>query len=133
MSVRAKTCILLGKLPSEVKDLSYEECLFLLAINEESKSIDYKRQLEDIGSMLGTIWDIEEAKKVSSKEPKVNQDKIILPLTYAIGLSGMDGFKNIHSYIEKARASAKNRNNAFDNASELSKDEYLSIFGRNVK
>lgn len=123
---------MLGKLPSEVKELSYEECLFLLAIDEESKSLTYKRQLEDLGSMLGTVWDIEE-QKVSSNAVKIKQEKIVLPLSFAIGLSGMEGMKNIQKYIDRARANAKNHNNAFSNASNLSKEEFLSIFGRNVK
>lgn len=124
---------MLGKLPSEVKDLSYEECLFLLAINEESNSITYKRQLEDLGSMLGTVWDVEKPKNVKEENVNSKQDKIMLPLTFAIGLSGMEGMKHINKYLDQARADAKNRNNAFDNANNLSKDEYLSIFGRSVK
>lgn len=117
-------------MPSEVKDLSYEECLFLLSVDEESRSLIYKRQLEDLGSMLGTVWDIEEPKHSNSK---VKQEKIMLPLTFAIGLSGMEGLKPINKYLDKARANAKNHNSSFDNANSLSKEEYLKLFGRSAK
>lgn len=118
-------------MPSEVKDISYEECLFLLSIDEESKSITYKRQLEDLGSMLGTVWDVEKPKH--SKDDKVKQEKIMLPLTFAIGMSGMEGMKHINKYLDNARANAKNYNSSFDNANNLSKEEYLKLFGRSAK
>lgn len=122
---------MLGKLPNEVKDLSYEECLFLLAVDEEYNSFKYKKQLEDLGSMLGTVFDVEEPKPSESNNNK--QEKIVLPLSFAVGLSGMDGMKNIQKYLDKARANAKNHNIAFDSSEELTKEEFKSIFVRDGK
>lgn len=82
--------------------------------------------------MLGTVWDVEEPKR-SKVTTNNKQEKIMLPLAFAIGLSGMEGMKNINKYLDKARANAKNINSAFDNANELSKEEYLKLFGRSAR
>lgn len=129
MRAKAKICLILHKLPSEVKDLSFEEAAFLSTLYDEEKEKDRKSLLDSLGYMLGTSWEVDEPPKETIKViSKVKQDKITFPLVYAIGLAGMNGTKDILKAIDSLREKAKRNFPSEHKESSMSKKDYLNIF-----
>lgn len=86
--------------------------------------------------MLGVYWQLEDlSKPATPPNMRIKQDKVMLPLAVAIATSGMNPkafSKTIDELKQKAYASNKNVNK-MGNANELSKEEYLRMFGNPFK
>lgn len=110
--------------------------MFLLRLHHKKEAEHVNLLLENLGYMLGVYWQLDDLSKPAvPPKLKVKQDKVMLPLAVAIATSGMNP-KAFSKTIDELKQKAYSMNkdvNMIGNANELSKDEYLRMFGNPLK
>ena len=105
--------------------------MFLLRIHHKQEIDKTKQFVETLGYMLGVYWQLDDLSQPIQPPLKIKQDKVMIPLSVAVAISGMNP-KAFSKMVEEAKTKAYNNNRGVDsqlNANDLSKDEYLKLFG----
>ena len=85
--------------------------------------------------MMGVYWQLDDLSKPEAPKIKIKQDKVMVPLSVAVALSGMDpkAFLKVVDDLKKQAYSSNSDLASIGNANELSREEYLKKFGNPFK
>ena len=121
-----------GYTPSQIREMTDEEIHFV----NHYQTLNQRSVIEQIGRLLGVIWDIDEVKNNSKKESdEINSDRLITPLSMVINPQIMDVIKKQKSvketsrYIGAGEYIAKS-NEKIVSMGDLSKEEFYKMIGK---
>lgn len=121
-----------GYTPSQIRDMTDEEIHFV----NHYQTLNQRNVIEQIGKLLGVIWDIDEIKDNSKKESdEINSNRLILPLSMVINPQILDVIKKqktvkeTSKYIGAGEYIAKS-NEKIMSMGDLTKDEFYKMIGK---